>query len=296
MPLLGELSALLTAVLWSASSMVFTAATLRVGSVRVNVTRLLLAATYLAIAIPLLGFDATLSSAQLGLLALSGIVGLALGDSFLFQAFGHIGARRSMLILSVAPAMAAFLAYLFLGEELTAWGIFGIGVTLFGVMMVLLERGSPATGGKKKDWLGVFYAFLGALGQAVGLIFAKLAFAEGPVNGFVAALVRILASVVLLLPAALVTGRLNRTVELLRKDRAAVLLMVAGSILGPFLGMSFSLVAVAHTEVGIAATIMGTVPIVMLPMVWLVYRERLSGRSVVGAVIAVAGVAILFLR
>ena len=151
-------------------------------------------------------------------------------------------------------------------------------------------------GGKKKDWLGVFYAFLGALGQAVGLIFAKLAFAEGPVNGFVAALVRILASVVLLLPAALVTGRLNRTVELLRKDRAAVLLMVAGSILGPFLGMSFSLVAVAHTEVGIAATIMGTVPIVMLPMVWLVYRERLSGRSVVGAVIAVAGVAILFLR
>ena len=296
MPLLGELSALLTALLWSASSMVFAAATLRVGSVRVNVTRLVLASIYLLALILVLHLDFSMSATQIGLLTLSGIVGLALGDSFLFKAFQHIGARQSMLILSIAPAIAALLAFRFLGEDISAWGILGMGITLFGVMVVLLERRTAVNASKRGDWVGILHAFLGALGQAVGLIFAKMAFAEGPVNGFVAALVRILASLVLLLPATLLTGRLTRTMEALQKDRPAALLTVAGSILGPFLGISFSLIAVAHTQVGIAATIMGTVPILMLPMVRVLYRERLSWRAITGAMVAVSGVAILFLR
>jgi drug/metabolite transporter (DMT)-like permease len=296
MPFLGELSALLTAVLWSASSLVFTAATLRVGSVRVNVTRLLLASSYLLLMILARGVNVSLSASQIEMLALSGIVGLAVGDSFLFKAFQHIGARLSMLVLSVAPALAAVLAFAFLGEEISPGGIFGMVLTLFGVMMVVLERGTSPKNPKKANWGGIFYAFLGALGQAVGLIFAKLAFDEGPVDGFVAALVRILGSLVLLLPVTVLTGRLAHTAQVLQKDRKTALLMVSGSFLGPFLGMSFSLIAVAHTEVGVAATIMGTVPIVMLPMVRVVYRETLSWRAIGGAVIAVAGVAILFLR
>jgi len=296
MPFLGELSALLTAMLWSASSLVLTAATLRVGSVRVNVTRLILASLYLLATIVIRGLHPSLSGEQLTYLAVSGIVGLAVGDSFLFKAFQRIGARLSMVILSVAPALAALLARAILGETLTLLGVIGIGTTLSGVIVVILDRGGSRATYQRTDWRGIFYAFLGALGQAIGLVFAKLAFAEGPIDGFLAALVRILASLVLLLPATVLTGRLARTAALLREDRKAALLMVAGSLLGPFLGMSLSLIAVAHTEVGIAATIMGTVPVVMLPMVRFVYKEHLSWRAIWGAVVAVAGVAILFLR
>src|SRR5512143_3063585 len=111
MPFLGEIAALSTAVLWSGSSIVFAAATARVGSVAVNVSRLFLAAAYLAIVVLVFRIDSPLSSSQILNLAISGIVGLALGDSFLFRAYQEMGARITMLIMSLSPAIAAVLAY-----------------------------------------------------------------------------------------------------------------------------------------------------------------------------------------
>ena len=70
---------------------------------------------------------------------------------------------------------------------------------------------------------------------------------------------------------------------------------LAGSFTGPFLGISFSLIAVAHTKIGIAATLMATVPIMMLPLVKVIHNEHLSAKAIGGAIIAVAGVAILFI-
>src|SRR3990172_8665037 len=101
MPFLGELSALFTACLWSGSAMVFASATKRAGSFQVNVTRLILAAVYLVLLIVLMPLDVNLSGTQLLNLSISGVIGLALGDTFLFKAFQEIGARISMLIMSV---------------------------------------------------------------------------------------------------------------------------------------------------------------------------------------------------
>jgi drug/metabolite transporter (DMT)-like permease len=92
------------------------------------------------------------------------------------------------------------------------------------------------------------------------------------------------------------TGRLSRPFGNLGRDRTALLLTAAGSILGPFLGITLSLIAVAHTSVGVAATLMATVPILMLPLVRIIHHESLTGRAIAGAFVAVAGVAILFLR
>jgi len=142
MPFLGELAALLTAALWSVSALVFAAASARAGSVQVNVTRLLLAVVYLAVLIPLLGADINLSGTQLLYLAISGVIGLTLGDTFLFRAFQEIGARLSMLMMSLAPAIAAVIAYVFLGESLSVAGVVGIAVTLAGIaLVVLVENG-----------------------------------------------------------------------------------------------------------------------------------------------------------
>jgi drug/metabolite transporter (DMT)-like permease len=132
MPFFGEFFALLTAALWSVSSMVFTEATRKIGSVRVNITRLLLAPIYLIIVIWVSGASMLLSFSQILNLVLSGVIGLAIGDSFLFKAFQQIGARLSMLILSSAPGMAAVVAYFSLGEGLSALGIAGIVTTIAG--------------------------------------------------------------------------------------------------------------------------------------------------------------------
>jgi drug/metabolite transporter (DMT)-like permease len=296
MPFLGEFFALLTAALWSVSSMVFTEATRKIGSVRVNITRLLLATFYLIIVIWLSGASTLISSSQVLHLVLSGVIGLAIGDSFLFKAFQQIGARLSMLILSSAPGMAAVVAYLLLGEELSVLGVFGIVTTIAGVSLGILERGAQTPHPTKIRWTGILFALIGAAGQGIGLIFAKQAFNEGDINGFVAALVRISGSLIVLLPVALVAGRLSGLIATLIRERRAFLLTGVGSVVGPFLGITFSLIAVANTKVGIAATLMATVPIIMLPMVKLIYKETLSWRAIIGACIAVAGVGMLFLR
>jgi drug/metabolite transporter (DMT)-like permease len=92
------------------------------------------------------------------------------------------------------------------------------------------------------------------------------------------------------------TRRYHNPVRMFESHKRAFMLTAAGSVLGPFLGISFSLIAVEYTNVGIAATIMAIVPILMVPMVRVVYKERLSWRAVVGACVAVAGVGMLFLR
>ncbi len=296
MPFAGELSALVTAVLWSFSALVFASATQRLGSFTVNITRLILAAAYLIAIILILQLDVNLSSTQVFNLGISGFIGLTLGDTFLFRAFREIGARVTMLIMSVAPAIAAVLAFFVLDERLAPLGIAGIIITVAGITIVVLERNVGSQGAPLITATGIVFAFLAAVGQGAGLVFAKMAFVEGEVNGFVATAVRIVASLIFLLPVALLTKRYRNPVSVYRADQRGFLLTALGSVLGPFLGISFSLIAIEYTSVGIAATIMATVPVLMLPVIRIVYKEKSGLRAVIGAVTAVVGVAVLFLR
>lgn len=296
MQFIGEFAALFTAVLWSGSSMVFAAATARIGSIQVNISRLLMATIYLGIVILLFGLPVALSARQAGNLAVSGIVGLALGDSFLFKAYKEIGARVTMLIMSLAPAVTAVLGYLFLNETISLQAVLGMIITIVGIAIVVLERRTIAAGRPSWSFEGLALAVLAAVGQGVGLIFAKLAFREGEVNGFVATFIRILSSLVLLVPGLLMTGRWANPVRVFSRDRQALLLTAAGSVLGPFLGISFSLIAISHTDVAVAATLMATVPILMLPLVHIFHHEQLSWKSITGAFVSVLGVGLLFFR
>lgn len=296
MQYLGELSALLTACCWSGSALAFSAAALRVGSVKLNVTRLIFAAILLLLVVVLSGVEINLSRSQIWNLVLSGIVGLVVGDTFLFKAYETIGARIGMLIMSVAPAISALLAFLMLGETMGWAALVGMMITLGGIALVVLERRETPTRQRDAFVKGMVFAFVAAAGQGGALVLAKMAFNEGPINGFVATLVRITASVVIIFPVARLAGQYENAYSVYANDRKALWLTLLGAFLGPFLGITLSLISVAHTTVGIAATLMATVPILMLPLVRFVLKEQVSWRALLGAIVAVAGVAILFLR
>jgi drug/metabolite transporter (DMT)-like permease len=295
-PLLGEIAGLVTALLWSGSSIVFAAATARLGSVQVNLSRLIFAAVFLALTVAIFRLGGPVSASQLANLAISGVVGLAIGDSFLFRAYRDMGPRITMLIMSLSPALAAIFGYLFLGEVLEPVSIAGMALTICGIAVVVLQRNTKGGGASGITGAGIAFALLAALGQAVNLLFAKAALNEGPLNGFHATLIRILASLAVLAPVMLLSKRWRNPIADFRRDRLGLILTIAGSILGPFLGISFSLIAVANTSVAVASTLMATVPILMLPLVRIVHRERLTWRAIGGACIAVSGVALLFLR
>ena len=296
MPYAGEVSAFITAVMWTGSALAFAAATVRVGSVYVNVVRLAAAVVFLFLTILVFALPVHVSATQVLFLSLSGFAGFVFGDTFLFKSYEYNDARIGSLIMSAAPALAALMAFVFLRETLSTTGIVGMMITLAGIALVVLERKEPSTHHMPLSMAGVFYALLGALGQAGGMILAKSAFAEGEINGFVATFIRALSATLVLAPMNYVAGRFTEPRKIFMNDRKALRFTLLGALLGPYIGVTFSLIAISLTNVAIAATIIALVPIVMLPAVWIFFHEKLTWRAVVGACVAVAGVGILFLR
>lgn len=291
---LGELSALLTAILWSGTSLAFSSAAEKIGSLQLNINRMIFASIFLISTIFIMGYGFNLSSSQYRNLIISGVIGLVIGDSFLFKSYRLIGARVSMLLMALSPAMSAVLAFIFLNEKISSLGILGIAITISGIAVVVSEHKSDSK--YRITLIGILYGLLGALGQAGGLIFAKFAFAEGHITGFVATFIRVFSSVIIFLPIMFLLKKYKNPYRLFNKDKSAFMTTIIGTILGPFLGITFSLIAIENTKVGIAATLMSTMPIIMLPMVKYIQKENLSWRAITGAIITVAGIGLIFLR
>lgn len=293
--MIGELAALTAAFLWSAGSFLFTNAAQRIGSIQLNVDRMSLATIFLIITIVIFQIPFTISSSQILYLVISGFIGLVVGDTFLFRAFKEMGPRLSLLIYSCNPAIAAVLAYFLLSESLPIISYLGIILTLTGISFVVLEKPKNDKSQFKVTKASIFYAFMSAVGQAGGLILAKYATMTSDIPIMVATLVRIGSAALTLMIVASIFKRYKNPIKLYNEDRETLKRVGIGSIIGPYLGISLSFVAINYTKIGIASTLLSTVPLLVLPMSAFVYKERVSLRSIVGAIVSVIGVALLFM-
>ena len=292
---IGDIAALLTALSWSLASLAFSHGVKKVGSVPANVCRLLFASVFLLFIILVSGIPFTLNLTQTGYLIISGIIGLVIGDTFLFKAYEHIGPRLSMLLMATVPAMSALLAFVLFGEALSTKAVTGILITVIGIGLVLYQSSEAPAVKYKISTNGIIFGLLAALGQALGLIFAKFAFQMGDINGFTASFIRISFSTLIMLPVIMKGKKHIALYRVLVTDKKALLSMLTGAFLGSGLGITLSLIAVQKTKVGIASTLMATAPIMMLPMVKVFFKEHLSWQAILGAFIAVGGIAVLFL-
>jgi len=173
----GEFAALATAVFWTATALAFESASKKVGSLAVNWIRLAIGALLLSLFCwitrgLILPFDATPHAWFW--LSLSGLIGFAIGDLFLFRAFILIGSRLSMLMMALVPPMTALIGWAMMGETATLRGIVGMGLTVSGVGLVILERKKGDTRRFPHSVPGFLFALGGALGQAVGLVLSKI--------------------------------------------------------------------------------------------------------------------------
>jgi len=310
--LLGEAAAVTTSTLWTGNSILFTAAGKRIGPISVNAIRIVIAVALLSTAhIIFLGtVIPAANSDQWFWLGLSGVVGLGIGDFALFSAFVLIGPRKSLLLMSIAPIVSVIFSYIILGEVLGLLVLAGIGVTLAGIIIVILEREDrgilPNNGNmgkdskKERNVLGIALGIVGAVGQGLGLVFAKYGIFNAaddisqPLDSLSATLMRMLIGAIFVWIVITCWGRLPE----IRKgitDRRGVKLTSAGAFIGPFLGVWLSMVAISYTEVGIAMTLMSLMPVMIIPVVWALYREKTNWRGITGAMVAVIGVAIIFL-
>lgn len=294
--LIGELAALATAIFWSFSTIFFTQGIAKVGVMQINIDRLFLSAILVWITLFIARIYPTMSVMQFLFLVLSAISGLVFGDTFLFMAFDEIGPRLAQLIMAFAPPLAAILAFIFLKESLSLFGIIGIIITTIGIFLVILEHDENSNKIVIKNKLGILWATFGMIGQAGGLILAKEALRDGGINPIVASGVRLISAFILLVPIGYLTKRYHFGIRPYKENMKWIINPIMGSILGPYFGMTLSMVAIAYAKVGIASTIMSITPILMLPISHYVFKEKLSWRPILGALIAVFGIGILFLK
>jgi drug/metabolite transporter (DMT)-like permease len=251
--MIGELAALATAVLWSCSSIFFTFGGRYVGSAVLNRTRLVFGLCYLfflhfIIYGKFLPINAGINTWIW--LGLSGIVGLVLGDSALFQAFVLIGPHLSMLIMTLVPIISTIFAWIFLSETLTLVKLIGIICTIIGIVMVVLNKRDTTTLNKKQFSIGILCGVGGAIGQAIGLILAKKGLIHN-IPGLSATLIRVSTATLVIWLITLISGRVKMTISTI-SNRKPILIIALGAFCSPFLGIWMSMVAVKWAYVGVA--------------------------------------------
>lgn len=257
MNLIGELAALATSFLFALTPLIFTVTGRMVGSQVTNRMRLTFALVYLIILNVILFREPLPFSAESSRwlwLSLSGVIGLSLGDAFLFQSLVSIGPRLGMLLLSLAPIFGSVIAWIFFGEYLTVLQITGMVLALMGIAWVVLSHEEPLDTPHGHTRRGVIFGVLAGLGQAVGLVLSKQGM-FGDFSPFQANAIRMLAAVIFIWAWAAFDGKTGATFTALREKPRVIRLLALGAFVGPVLAVSSSLLAVQHAEIGLASTL-----------------------------------------
>ena len=290
---MGELIALFTAFCWTITVISFEYAGKRVGSLSVNMLRLLFGFVFITIYLVItrgmiVPMDATTHTWNW--LLVSGFVGLVIGDYFLFQAFVDVGGRISLIILNIVPPLSAILGFFYFDETIGFYGVLGMVITIGAIVFVVLARQDKAT--HPHALRGGIFALIGAVAQAVGLLLSKNGM--GDYNAFSAAQIRIIAAIIGFAIILTVNRRWGHMFQAF-KHPSSIAFIIVGSFFGPFLGVASSLLALQYIEVGIATTIAQLNIIMIIPFSIVLFHEKVSWKEVVGSVVAIVGVAILFL-
>ena len=304
MEYVGEMISIGVAFSWTATALLSEYGSKRLGNLTLNVLRMALALVcslvlfWATVGSPL---PAGVSVEACGWMLLSGLVGYVVGDFCLFQCYIIIGSRYGQLFMTLAPLAAALMAWVTLGQRMTAVSVVAMLVTLSGIGLSVLGRGQGHRVSLRLPLRGVLFATGAAVCQGVGLVLSKIGmdhYQQGAMPEwlvpFSANFIRCVAGIVgftLLLYTREGLAPLREAV----RDATGMTVAVATTVFGPFVGVGFSLMAVQYASAGVASTLMALTPIIIiLPSHWL-FREPITWRAVVGAVISVLGVSLFFL-
>lgn len=303
----GELAALCAALVWALASLIFA----RLG--RQNLSPLAMNLVKCAVALALMSvtlkwqsdmwLPTTTSTQNMVLLAVSGVVGLTIGDTAYFHALKRIGAQRTLLLATLGPPTTALLAWPTLGEALTWTKVLGMALTLGGVLWVISERAprkadaedstseEQSTSRSTLMW-GVGFALIAVFCQASGNVLTKMGNEPG-LSPLGLGMLRLIAGVAGLVVVVSISGRLKDVGAALSRPKQASLLLLA-TFLGTYLGIWLLMTGIQRTEVGVAATLSATSPLFLLILSPFVSSERVTYRAILGTCVAICGVAILF--
>jgi len=292
-----QAAALLASTAWAFGGLISAKPSRVLGGARFTRARMGLVTVILALGGWLAGGWSTVERSDLWPLILSGLIGLGIGDVALFEAFARLGPRRTGMLFTTTAPMAALLSAIFLGERFSAQVIIGSLLVLVGIVFAIAFGTKP---GQSHTWedvkgdfrVGILFGLLGALGQAVGLVIADPVF-DGTLDVWAGGAVRAIAGTIglwLLVPILL-----HRRPQTGTLDARLWRLLVISAIVGMVVGKTSLLYALTEGDPGVVSVLAGVAPVIQLPLIWVVTRRAPAIGAWVGAVIAVAGTALIVL-
>lgn len=306
----GEIMAILTTLSWTICIFPFTEASRRLGPNTVNHYRLLLAVFLLSIiliAFKGYRFIQLFSEPHLNnwiWLGLSGVIGLTLGDYFGFTMYAIVGTRLGSIFASLSPGAALLFGFILLDETINFIGIIGIIITSLGVAWISLSKAEHAQipdHGYGKISKGILFGVLSAICQGIGLVLAKKGFFNPNINEEInpihATWIRMITATITIFAVSVIAGKIkNISLPFINNQNNGIKFMVAGTIFGPVIGVSMSLYTISVLNVSISQTIFSLVPVFVLPIANWIYKEKITFKALLGAVIATLGVIMLIWR
>jgi drug/metabolite transporter (DMT)-like permease len=290
-----EIMALLAATCWATASTFSVGPTQRLGAIGFSRLRMAFATLLLWTLTLASGGWHSLDRAAMGLLAASGLIGIFVGDTALFACMNRLGPRRSGVLFACHALFSALLAWVWLGEVLWGWALLGSVMLMGGVMIAIVwgKRSNEAhlwEQTKGKLAVGVALGLTAALCQSLATLMLKPLMTTG-IDPFAASAVR--TTLALLAHGALwLSGwkpaRSGGPITL--RDAGLVFM---GAAIAMVLGMTLILKALHEGQAGIVAIFSSVSPIVILPLLWLIYRRRPALGAWIGASLAIAGTALI---
>ena len=301
-PYVGELASLTAALLWAATLCAIRGFGDGISATVLNLFKSVVALVCLAVSLAVLQPELPAETNVWIALALSGLVGLAIGDTALFAALRRVGAQTTSALQCLAPPIAALLAFLFLSEALGARQLVGVAITVaavFGVIAFGKERATPSTSASRAPISGLLFAVLAAITQAIGMVLARKAFQDagvlvGTAIRFVPAVVVLSTFQLLRGPRSLwkVTGKVTGKVTEFRSPNQVAALGIA-AFFGTFVGVLCLSAGTKYAEVGVVMAISYSFPVWIIPIAWIFLKERTNWRCLLCTILAVAGIVMM---
>lgn len=284
---IGVIAALGSAASWSVGTLLFSRLGESLSSFAMTLVKSGMSVLLLGLLTLLLGAFSDVGLQAYGYLAMSGLLGIALSDTFFFSALKELGPRAIILLTSIGQVFTVVLAVILLGERLPLNGWIGIAFIVSGIAIGMLP-GASARG--RSSSKGIVFGLISVLLMSVSVILTKKGL-EGTSTVY-ATLIRMLAGTLGMLLMGIVTCRLKKWVTPFRDRKLMLQFFVAVCVI-TFGGFWLTIVAFKYTSVAVANSLISTEPIFIIPLSVIFLKEKLTSRAVAGAVIAVTGVIFL---
>ena len=296
---IGEISALTAAFFWALSAMIYRLLGKTIPPLQLNLLKGLIAIALLLLTLTWQGWQwGEVSVSGLIVLALSGILGIGLGDTAYFVALNQLGARRTLLLETLAPPISALLAFILIGESLSYLAWCGILLTILGVAWVISERTLDTAKNRSSMLLGVAWGMAAAIAQASGAVLSRTVLISSNLSSLESSLVRLtagfaIALILWMLPLPFPKIKSQTRLEFFSLRLWGIL--AVATFFGTYLGIWLQQTSLKFAPAGIAQTLLATSPLFVIPMV-VMRGEKVSWRSLGGVFVAIIGISLLFLR